>query len=112
MSLMKVVDRTGGGLTHFWSDENWDFCAEARKDEEGWLVKVAEQEVQQFATYRDATQYVMDEYRLVKSGYASWEALAADLAEELWEGASESDRAIYLMNARGMLRLLDKVVFE
>lgn len=95
-------------LIHVWDDVEIGFHAEVFKRDWTWSANSTTDEDRMFAQYQSAVDYVMDAWRLAKSGYHSWEEAGATLAGDQgkeWEALSDDEMQDYLDAARMSARV-------
>jgi hypothetical protein len=93
-------------MIHTWDDVDVGFHIEASKRDGTWQVDTNEYS-KTFDRYQNAVDWVMDEWRLAKAGYQSWEepaaVMAADLGKE-WESLSDDEAQDLIDAARSSAR--------
>lgn len=102
MGIRKSTRIEARKRVHVWSDPEHDFSATVRKDDGWWVVDTGRTR-STVQLYQRAVDIVMDDWRLAKSGYSSWEEPARQMAEDdaqVWDNLSDDEMLDYIEAAR------------
>lgn len=108
MGIRKSTRVEPGRLIHVWTDDR-GFRAEVFKMEWTWSASAGDKSML-FSKYQSAVDWVMDEWRLSKTGRGSWEELAAEMAGDLgldWEALSDDEQRDLVDAARSTTRTVN-----
>ena len=78
--------------------------AEVCKEDGVWVVRSAGAVIS-VSSYQRAVDIVMDEWRLTKSGFDSWEDAAREMAEGDWDDLSDYEQQDLINAVRSSARL-------
>lgn len=99
------IDGNNRRRVHRWTDRDLNFQADVYKGGvHEWVIIIGSSQWE-VREYRTAVDIVMDEYRLLKTGFTSWEELAATMAEVPWEDLSGEEQQDLVNAARLMARI-------
>ena len=107
MGIKKSTRIENYRMIHTWTDDSIGFMAEIAKQEWTWVAVAGDEEGRMFARYQSAVDWVMDAWRLAKSGYQSWEEPAAVMAADLgkdWESLPDDEAQDLVDAARSNAR--------
>jgi hypothetical protein len=105
--MRKDTQIVNGVRVHVWTDAATGFTADVYKREDQWCAEIGGQ-ARLFHQYLRAVDWIMDEYRLAKSKFQSWEEAAATLAGDQgvdWESLSDDEMQDYIDAARQSARV-------